>query len=107
MQRLLNEQTLLCSQLRLLPPPGITLPVGGATTPVRSVSTQCSLSPAPKQQGNPLPSPGGPALDSPMLVCTTTKPDKLDFVGFLQRVRPNPISTPYPFPLPLQNKGKG
>ncbi|CAL8400566.1 unnamed protein product [Gadus morhua 'NCC'] len=87
MQRLLNEQTLLCSQLRLLPPPGITLPVGGATTPVRSVSTQCSLSPAPKQQGNPLPSPGGPALDSPMLDCTTTKPDKLDFVGFLQRLK--------------------
>ena len=93
MQRLLSEQSLLCSQLRLLHPPGATLHVGGATlhvggaTPVRSVSTQCSLLPAPQQQGGPPLGPGVLAFDSPTLGCTTTKPDKLDFVGFLQRVR--------------------
>ena len=58
----------------------------GGATPVRSVSTQCSLPPASQQQGGPPPGTE-PGLDSPTLGCTTAKPDKLDFVGFLQRVR--------------------
>lgn len=99
MHRLLNEQSLLCSQLRLLHPPVTTDPSSGGPA-VRSVSTQCSLPPVPvaPPPGDPRasadlpPSPEGPGMDnpvmdSPTLGCSTTKPDKMDFVGFLQRVR--------------------
>lgn len=99
MHRLLNEQSLLCSQLRLLPPHVATPPAESATA-TRCVSTQCSLLPFSVAQphgdlsastdaleAESPPTPECLATDSPTLGCSTTKPDKLDFVGFLQRLK--------------------
>lgn len=100
MHRLLNEQSLLCSQLRLLPPPVMATPVLEIAPPTRSISTQCRLRPFPMAQLHSdlhastealepelPPSPECLATDSPTLGCSATKPDKMDFVGFLQRLK--------------------
>ncbi|XP_071755499.2 uncharacterized protein itprid1 [Centroberyx gerrardi] len=97
MHRLLDEQSLLCSQLRLLPP-GAT-PTSSTS---RTVATQCCLLPwlplgdVPSDR---LPSRGTWDLESSRhslpgseavcegLGCSPTKADKLDFVGFLQRLK--------------------
>ncbi|CAL8238138.1 unnamed protein product [Merluccius merluccius] len=95
MHRLLTEQSLLCSHLRLLPPPVAISPAESAT-PTQSISTQCSLptfsvvQPHTSTDASEVELPPLPeclAIDSPMLGSSATKPDKLDFVGFLQRVR--------------------
>lgn len=95
MHRLLDEQSLLCSQLRVFLP-------GMTPAPNRTVATQCCLlpwiPPADMQSGHvsswstwnvdsPRQSPPGSESICEGLGCSPTKADKLDIVGFLQRVR--------------------
>ncbi|XP_072306550.1 uncharacterized protein itprid1 [Eucyclogobius newberryi] len=94
MLRLLDEQSLLCSQLRLFSP-GPHSPLSGALSPQsgpvprRTVATQCSLPKKPPYTG-PSKAPGGPQLQPapphPALGCAPAKTDKLHLVGFLHRV---------------------
>ncbi|KAJ3611464.1 hypothetical protein NHX12_021479, partial [Muraenolepis orangiensis] len=80
MHTLLNEQSLLCSQLKLLPPHEATPP---AVSQLRA--DLCASRDALEAESPP--SPESLATDSPTLGCSTTKPDKLDFIGFLQRLK--------------------
>ncbi|XP_029935734.1 mucin-12 [Myripristis murdjan] len=99
MHRLLDEQSLLCSQLRLCPPGATPVSSGPAH---RTVATQCCLLPWLPLTDMPsgyLPSSGTWDLESSRhslsgsegvcegLGCSPTKTDKLDFVGFLQRLK--------------------
>lgn len=100
MHRLLDEQSLLCSQLRVFLPG--TLPTSLSPTHNRTVATQCCLlpwiPPAEMQSGHisswstwnvdsPRQSPPGSESICEGLGCSPTQPGKLDIVGFLQRVR--------------------
>ncbi|XP_038578434.1 uncharacterized protein PB18E9.04c isoform X2 [Micropterus salmoides] len=93
MHRLLDEQSLLCSQLRVFLP-------GTSPTPSRTVATQCCLlpwsPPADVQHGQAsswstmnVHSQSQSLLGSESICegmgCFPTKADKLDIVGFLQR----------------------
>ncbi|XP_046880081.1 uncharacterized protein LOC124470301 isoform X2 [Hypomesus transpacificus] len=100
MNRLLDEQSFLCSQLRLLPPAATPTP---SHTSTRNVATQCCMLPC-----SPLTDISEPHLQSsgstrdldsrpplPVLNSTdegldgssTSKSDKLDFVGLLQKLK--------------------
>ncbi|XP_070784680.1 uncharacterized protein itprid1 [Enoplosus armatus] len=100
MHRLLDEQSLLCSQLRVFLPG--TVPTSLSRAPNRTVATQCCLlpwiPPAHIQSGqvsswskvNVDParqSPPGSESTCEGLGCSPTKTDKLDIVGFLQRLK--------------------
>ncbi|KAI3355024.1 hypothetical protein L3Q82_017848, partial [Scortum barcoo] len=95
MHRLLDEQALLCSQLRVFLP-------GVSPAPNRTVATQCCLlpwiPPVDRQSGlvsswstwnvdSPRHSPPGSESICEGLGCSPTKTDRLDIVGFIQRVR--------------------
>ncbi|XP_078018988.1 uncharacterized protein itprid1 isoform X2 [Epinephelus lanceolatus] len=96
MHRLLDEQSLLCSQLRIF------LPASSSPAPNRTVATQCCLlpwiPPADQQSGQVSSwstwnvdslrqSPPGSKCTCEGLGCSPTKADKLDMMSFLQRVR--------------------
>lgn len=92
MHRLLDEQSLLCSQLRLLPPEASSR----GPAPSRTVATQCCLLPwylSADLQSGPLPfnldssTQSLPGSESEGLSRSPSKADKLDIVSFLQRVR--------------------
>lgn len=91
MHRLLDEQSLLCSQLRVF------LPGASSPAPNRTVATQCCLTPwmaSPHTQGGHVSSwidsskKSPPVLEgiSEGLGTSPTKADRMDIVGFLQRV---------------------
>lgn len=106
MHRLLDEQSLLCSQLKVFLPGTVPTP-SSKPMPNRTVATQCSLLPlltAADIQSSHISDWKGwktlkPGLDSNRQslpgsesICdgqgsSPTKADKLDIVGFLQRVR--------------------
>lgn len=92
MQRLLDEQSLLCSQLRLHPHNASS----PSPAPSRTVATQCCLLPwlsSSDMQNGPLPFNMDssrhtlPESESEGLGCSPTKVDKLDVVDFLQRLK--------------------
>ncbi|XP_050922597.1 uncharacterized protein itprid1 isoform X6 [Lates calcarifer] len=100
MHRLLDEQSLLCSQLRVFLPGAV--PTSSSPTPNRTVATQCCLLPwsAPADmQGDHVSSWSAWNVDSPNqsphgsesicqgLGCSPTKADKLDIVGLLQKLK--------------------
>uniref|UniRef100_UPI0037E6F927 protein ITPRID1 n=1 Tax=Semicossyphus pulcher TaxID=241346 RepID=UPI0037E6F927 len=100
MHRLLDEQSLLCTQLRV-PLPG-KVPTSLCPVPNRTVSTQCSLlhrMPSVDVQGDhvsswntwnensPRQSPPGSDSICEGLNCSSTKVDKVDIVSFLQRLK--------------------
>ncbi|XP_071341879.1 uncharacterized protein itprid1 [Trachinotus anak] len=100
MDRLLDEQSLLCSQLRVFLPG--TVPTSSSPTPNRTVATQCCLlpwiAPADLQSDHvsswstwnvdsPRQSPPGSESICKGMGCSPTKADKLDIKGFLQKVR--------------------
>ncbi|KAM9337585.1 uncharacterized protein itprid1, partial [Symphorus nematophorus] len=95
MHRLLDEQSLLCSQLRVFLP-------GSSPASNRTVATQCCLQPWIPPAGvpsshvsswstwnvdSPRQSPPGSESMCEGLGCAPTKADKLDIVGFLQRLK--------------------
>ncbi|CAJ1082455.1 uncharacterized protein itprid1 [Xyrichtys novacula] len=88
MHRLLDEQSLLCSQLRVSLPGKVSTSLGPA--PNRTVATQCSLLPWMKSDyvshwsaDSPRQSPPG----SDSISEGPTKADKVDLVSFLQRLK--------------------
>ncbi|XP_051266186.1 serine-rich adhesin for platelets isoform X2 [Dicentrarchus labrax] len=96
MHRLLDEQSLLCSQLRVFLPGAA--PTSLSPAPNRTVATQCSLLPwislTEVQSGHitcnvdsPRQSPPGSESICEGLGCSPAKADKLDIVGFLQRLK--------------------
>ncbi|XP_070709419.1 uncharacterized protein itprid1 [Pempheris klunzingeri] len=108
MHRLLDEQSLLCSQLRVfLPGPSATL---SSPTSSSTVATQCCLLPRHPQTeaqrdhvsswstwdvASPRQSPPGSESLCEGLRCSPTKAEKLDVLGFLQRKaqRPSEMTT--------------
>ncbi|KAG7216780.1 hypothetical protein INR49_021178 [Caranx melampygus] len=101
MDRLLDEQSLLCSQLGVFQP--AAAPTSSSSTPNRTVATQCCLlpcvAPAPDVHSEHVSSWSTWNTDSARqsppesesacngLGCSPTKTDKLDIVGFLQKMR--------------------
>ncbi|XP_056155905.1 uncharacterized protein itprid1 [Lampris incognitus] len=83
--RLLDEQSLLRSQLRLLPSKAD--PSSHHISSTKSVATQCCLLPwLPLSEPTRSPLPGSEG-GCQRLSSSPTKSDKTDFMGFLQRVR--------------------
>ncbi|XP_032366712.1 protein ITPRID1 [Etheostoma spectabile] len=100
MHRLLDEQSLLCSQLKVLQPE--TAPTSSGPAPHRTVATQCCLlpgvPPGDVQSGHVSAwstwnadslrqTPPGSKCICEGLGCSPTKADKLDMMGFLQRLK--------------------
>ncbi|XP_067107948.1 uncharacterized protein itprid1 [Osmerus mordax] len=100
MNRLLDEQSFLCSQLRLLPPGTTPTP---SHTSTRNVATQCCMLPysplkdisEPHLQSSGStwdldsrpPLPVSNSIDEGLDGSSTSKSDKLDFVGLLQKLK--------------------
>ncbi|KAK9528055.1 hypothetical protein VZT92_014555 [Zoarces viviparus] len=99
MHRLLDEQSLLCSQLKFfLHGSG---PTSSSPAPNRTVATQCCLlpwiNPAKEQRGpafswstwnvDSLSQPAGSKCICEGPGCSPTKAEKLDMIGFLQRLK--------------------
>ncbi|XP_034718650.1 uncharacterized protein itprid1 [Etheostoma cragini] len=100
MHRLLDEQSLLCSQLRVLQPE--TAPTSSGHVPHRTVATQCRLLPglppgdvqcghvsacSPWNADSLRQTPPGSKCICEGLGCSPTKAEKLDMMGFLQRLK--------------------
>ncbi|XP_034561790.1 uncharacterized protein itprid1 [Notolabrus celidotus] len=92
MHRLLDEQSLLCTQLRV-PLPG-QMPTSLCPAPNRTVATQCCLLPWMQNDqvsswnvDSPRQSPPGSDSISEGLGCSPTKADKVDLLSFLQRLK--------------------
>ncbi|XP_076577530.1 uncharacterized protein LOC143314411 [Chaetodon auriga] len=101
MHGLLDEQSLLCSQLRVFLPG--TLPTSLSPTHDRTVASQCCLlpwiTPAEMHLSAHMPSWSTCNVDSPRqspsgsenicegLGCSPTQTGKLEIVGFLQRLK--------------------
>lgn len=95
MHRLLDEQSLLCSQLRVFLPR--TVPSSSSSTPKKSVATQCCLLPCcpSANMHSAQVSPWSTWKESPagsVSICQglgghPTKTDKLDIVGLFHRLK--------------------
>lgn len=90
MHRLLDEQSLLCSQLRLFSPEGLTQPAGLVSG--RTVATQSCLLPWPSEgdpwdADDPRQTHLQSASSDQAVGCSPAKADKLPIVGFLNRLR--------------------
>ncbi|XP_074549764.1 uncharacterized protein itprid1 [Halichoeres trimaculatus] len=92
MHRLLDEQSFLCTQLRVSLPGKVQTSL--CPTSNRTVATQCSL--LPWMQSDQVPywtvdslrqSPPGSDSITEGLGCSHTKADKVDFLSFLQRLK--------------------